>query len=44
MLLLVFASLGVLVAEDKVNLVCRAALVRAEHDDVWRGIGEFLLV
>lgn len=40
MLLLVLASLRVLVTEDEVNLVGGAALVRAEHDDVGRGVGE----
>lgn len=58
MLLLVLAGLGVLVAEDEVNLerqhssiqrqvniaylVGSTALVGTKHDDVWRGIGEFL--
>jgi hypothetical protein len=39
-LLLVLASLGVLVAEDEVDLVGGAALVGTEHDDVGRGVGE----
>lgn len=43
-LLLILASLGVLVVEDEVNLVGVAALVRTEHDDVGRSIGELLLV
>ncbi len=44
MLLLVFASLGVLVVEDEVNFVGVAALVRAEHNDVRRSVAELLLV
>ena len=40
MLLLVLASLGVLVAEDEVDLVGGATLVGTEHDDVGRGVGE----
>ena len=42
MLLLVLASLGVLVAEDEVDLVGGAALVGTEHDDVGRSVGELL--
>lgn len=44
MLLLVFASLGVLVVEDEVNFVGVATLVRTKHDDVGRGVAELLLV
>lgn len=39
-LLLVLAGLGVLVAEDEVDLVGGAALVGTEHNDVGRGVGE----
>ena len=42
MLLLVFARLRVLVAEDEMDLVSAAALVWAKHDDVRRGIGELV--
>jgi len=41
-LLLVLASLGVLVAEDEVDLVGGTALVGTEHDDVGGGVGELL--
>jgi hypothetical protein len=41
-LLLVLAGLGVLVAEDEVDLVGRTTLVRAKHDDVGRGVGELI--
>lgn len=44
MLLLILLSLGVLVAEDEVDLVGSATLVRAEHNDVRRGVGKLLLV
>lgn len=43
-LLLVFTSLWVLVVDDEVNLVGMAALVWTKHDNIRRGIGEFLLV
>jgi len=41
-LLLVLLGLRVLVAEDEVDLISGTALVRPEHDDVRRGIGELL--
>lgn len=41
-LLLVLASLGVLVAEDEVDLVGGTALVGTEHDNVWGSVGELL--
>ena len=43
-LLLVLASLGILMVENEVDLVSVATLVRAKHDDVWRGVGELLLM
>jgi hypothetical protein len=43
-LLLVFASLGVLVAEDEVNLVGSSTLVGTEHDDIGSAVRELLLV
>ena len=43
-LLLVLASLWVLVVHNQVNLVGGATLVGTEHDDVWRGVGELILV
>ena len=42
MLLLVLARLGVLVAEDEVDLVRGAALVGPKHDDVGRSVGELV--
>ena len=41
-LLLILAGLGVLVAEDKVDFVRRAALVRPEHDDIRARVGELV--
>lgn len=43
-LLLILASLGVLVVEDKVDLVGVTALVGTEHDDVGGRVGELVLV
>lgn len=42
MLLLIFASDGVLVSENEVDLIGGSALVGAEHDDVRRGVGELV--
>jgi hypothetical protein len=43
-LLLIFASLGVFVVDNEVDLVGGTTLVGAEHDDIGRGVGELLLV
>lgn len=42
MLFLIGTCDGVLVAKDKVDLVCIAALVRPKHDGVWRLVRELL--
>lgn len=44
MLFLVDASLWVLVVNNEVDLVGMATLVRTEHDNIRRGVGEFLLM
>ena len=43
-LLLIFASLGVLVVDDQVNLVGGTALVGTEHDNVRGDVRELILV
>ena len=43
-LLLIFASLGVLVVDDQVDLVGGTTLVGTEHDNVGGDVGELILV
>ena len=44
MLLLIFASLGVLMVDNEVDLVGGATLVGTEHDHIGRHIGELILM
>jgi hypothetical protein len=44
MLLLIFASLGVLVVDDQVDLVGGTTLVGTEHDNIRGDVGELVLV